>query len=227
MLNQHGSRVLLGNTLMVPVGQSIVYLRPLYVASSSIPQPQLTYVIGVLGQKVVIKSTVAQTLSSLLKTPVIPGGSQGNPVGPAPAPAPVRFPQPCSRTWPRRRADYTARWRRSRPVTRGRTRATSTPCSRRSRRHRTPLAPTATTTTTPTTTTTTTPTTTPSKSTKTKSEDADQHRAQDVDNDLHDLDDFDLGDGGASGAEPSGGVGREMLVTLRRERMGRWDCSTR
>ena len=29
LLDQHGSEVLLGNTLMVPVGQSIVYLRPL------------------------------------------------------------------------------------------------------------------------------------------------------------------------------------------------------
>ncbi len=50
LLDQHGSEVLLGNTLMVPIGQSIVYLRPLYVASSSSPQPQLNYVIGVLGQ---------------------------------------------------------------------------------------------------------------------------------------------------------------------------------
>jgi uncharacterized protein len=83
LLNHDGSQVLLGNTLMVPVGQSIVYLRPLYVASSSSPQPQLTYVIGVLGQKVFIQSTVAQTLSKLLQTPVSSGGSQGNPTGPS------------------------------------------------------------------------------------------------------------------------------------------------
>ena len=51
LLDQHGSEVLLGNTLMVPIGQSIVYLRPLYVASSSSPQPQLNYVIGVLGRR--------------------------------------------------------------------------------------------------------------------------------------------------------------------------------
>jgi uncharacterized membrane protein (UPF0182 family) len=89
LLNHDGSRVLLGNTLMVPVGQSIVYLRPLYVASSSIPQPQLTYVIGVLGQKVVIKSTVAQTLSSLLHTAVSSGGTQGNPTGPSTGPSTV------------------------------------------------------------------------------------------------------------------------------------------
>jgi uncharacterized membrane protein (UPF0182 family) len=81
LLDQHGSQVLLGNTLMVPVGQSILYLRPLYVASSTSPQPQLTYVIGVLGQKVVFKKTVAQTLSTLLQTPVSSGGSQATPTG--------------------------------------------------------------------------------------------------------------------------------------------------
>ncbi len=75
LLDQHGSEVLLGNTLMVPVGQSMLYLRPLYVASTSIPLPQLTYVIGSLGQKVVIESTVSQTLSDLLNTVVSTSGS--------------------------------------------------------------------------------------------------------------------------------------------------------
>ena len=74
LLDQHGSEVLLGNTLMVPIGQSIVYLRPLYVASSSSPQPQLNYVIGVLGQKVVIESTVSTVLSQLLHTQIVPAG---------------------------------------------------------------------------------------------------------------------------------------------------------
>jgi uncharacterized membrane protein (UPF0182 family) len=77
LYDQHGSEVLLGETLMVPVGQSMVYLRPLYVASSSNPLPQLTDVIGVLGQKVVIKSTISQTLSQLLHVPVSTGGSGG------------------------------------------------------------------------------------------------------------------------------------------------------
>ena len=90
LLDQHGSEVLLGNTLMVPVGQSILYLRPLYVASSSSPQPQLTYVIGVLGQKVVIESTVAQTLSSLLHTPVSGGTGTAPSVGTGTVPAAVQ-----------------------------------------------------------------------------------------------------------------------------------------
>jgi uncharacterized membrane protein (UPF0182 family) len=78
LYDQHGSEVLLGNTLMVPVGQSIVYLRPLYVASSSNPLPQLTDVIGVLGQQVVVEPSLSQTLSTLLNTSIAtPGGSSG------------------------------------------------------------------------------------------------------------------------------------------------------
>ncbi len=85
LYDQHGSEVLLGNTLMVPVGQSIIYLRPLYVASSSNPLPQLTDVIGVLGQKVVVKSTLSATLTSLLNVPVsTPGNSSGGGSGTTP-----------------------------------------------------------------------------------------------------------------------------------------------
>jgi uncharacterized membrane protein (UPF0182 family) len=78
LYDQHGSEVLLGNTLVVPVGQSIIYLRPFYVASSTNPLPQLTDVIGVLGQKVVVEPSLSSTLSILLGTSIsTPGGSPG------------------------------------------------------------------------------------------------------------------------------------------------------
>ena len=50
LLDQHGSEVLLGETLMVPIANSMVYLRPLYASPTTNPQPQLQYVVGVLGQ---------------------------------------------------------------------------------------------------------------------------------------------------------------------------------
>jgi uncharacterized membrane protein (UPF0182 family) len=82
LLDQKGSEVLLGNTLMVPVGQSMVYLRPLYVAATTNPQPQLEYVIGVLGKRVVIDSTLAQTLTDVLQTTVsTPSGTGTAPSG--------------------------------------------------------------------------------------------------------------------------------------------------
>ncbi len=48
--------MLLGNILMVPVGNAVIYVRPLYVESSGNPQPELTDVITVLGQNVQIQT---------------------------------------------------------------------------------------------------------------------------------------------------------------------------
>ncbi|MGH8995796.1 MAG: UPF0182 family protein, partial [Acidimicrobiales bacterium] len=77
LLDQHGSSVLLGNILMVPVGNAVVYVRPMYVESSGNPQPELTYVITVLGQDVQIQPTLADSLGKLLRSP-IPTGQTGS-----------------------------------------------------------------------------------------------------------------------------------------------------
>ena len=68
LLNQHGSNVILGNVLPVPVGQSLIYVRPLYVESKTEPQPQLKYVIVVLGQNVRMRATLGAALDALLGT---------------------------------------------------------------------------------------------------------------------------------------------------------------
>jgi uncharacterized protein len=70
LLDQHGSSVLLGNILMVPVDQSILYIRPLYVESSGNPLPQLRDVIAVFGQRVQMKTTLSAALSAALGTSV-------------------------------------------------------------------------------------------------------------------------------------------------------------
>jgi uncharacterized membrane protein (UPF0182 family) len=91
LLDQKGSEVLLGNTLMVPIGQSMVYLRPLYVAATTNPQPQLQYVIGVLGKRVVIDSTLAQAMSDVLQTTVTtPSGTGTNSTSTGTVPAAVQ-----------------------------------------------------------------------------------------------------------------------------------------
>jgi uncharacterized protein len=82
LLDQKGSQVLLGNTLMVPVGDSMVYLRPLYVASTTNPLPQLEYMIGVLGRNVYIESTLSQTLTDLFNTSVSTSTGTGTPTTP-------------------------------------------------------------------------------------------------------------------------------------------------
>jgi uncharacterized membrane protein (UPF0182 family) len=66
LLDQHGSSVLLGNNLTVPLDSSVLYIRPLYVSSTSDPMPQLRYVIAVFNQNVAIATTVDSALSQVL-----------------------------------------------------------------------------------------------------------------------------------------------------------------
>jgi uncharacterized membrane protein (UPF0182 family) len=82
LLNQHGSQVLLGETLMVPIANSMVYLRPLYVAATTNPQPQLEYVIAVLGKTVKIDTSLTSVLSDItaVTLPSANGGSGGGTV---------------------------------------------------------------------------------------------------------------------------------------------------
>ena len=86
LLDQHGSEVLLGETLMVPIADSMVYLRPLYSSPTTNPQPQLQYVVGVLGKNVQIDSSFASVLSDLLSTTVsLPSESGVSSSGTVPA----------------------------------------------------------------------------------------------------------------------------------------------
>jgi len=80
LLDQHGSNVLLGNILMVPLDQSVLYIRPLYVSSSSNPLPQLRYVIAIFNQDVAIAPTISSALSQVLGAS-IPGST--NPTTPS------------------------------------------------------------------------------------------------------------------------------------------------
>ena len=73
-LDQHGSQVLLGNDLLVPLDQSVLYIRPLYVTAESNSLPQLRYVIAVFNQKVVIAPTLAGALSQVFGSEVNTGG---------------------------------------------------------------------------------------------------------------------------------------------------------
>ncbi len=85
LLDQHGSEVLLGETLMVPIANSMVYLRPLYASPTTNPQPQLQYVVGVLGKNVQIDTSLSAVLSDLLQTTVLPSGSGVSSPGTVPA----------------------------------------------------------------------------------------------------------------------------------------------
>jgi uncharacterized membrane protein (UPF0182 family) len=68
LLDQHGSQVLLGNILTVPIENSILYIRPFYVTSSSNPLPQLRDVVAVFGSHVEVSSTLYGAVNAALGT---------------------------------------------------------------------------------------------------------------------------------------------------------------
>ena len=84
LLNQNGSNVLFGNVVMVPIDQSIVYVRPLYVESSRNSLPQLKDIIAVYGTQVSMMPTLSAALAQVFQAPVstaiVP--SSGAPTGP-------------------------------------------------------------------------------------------------------------------------------------------------
>jgi hypothetical protein len=67
LLNTNGSEVLLGNVLTIPVNQSFLYVRPLYVSSkgSGSAVPELKRVIVVYGNQVAYQNTLQDALVQL------------------------------------------------------------------------------------------------------------------------------------------------------------------
>ena len=92
LLNQQGSTVIQGSLQLIPVGNSILYIRPFYVqAAGSSSYPQFRFVVvAYAGQDPVLASTVNDGLAQLFgqapSTP-LPGGGAPTPATPATPPA--------------------------------------------------------------------------------------------------------------------------------------------
>ena len=65
LLNRDGSSVDFGDLLLVPVNQSILYVRPMYVVPESTPVPKLQQVIAVLDESVVMCPQLDEALEAL------------------------------------------------------------------------------------------------------------------------------------------------------------------
>jgi uncharacterized membrane protein (UPF0182 family) len=82
LLNQNGSSVKLGNVLVIPVNDSLLYVQPLYVQSAQNPVPELRKVIVVNGNQAAMQDTLAAALKAL-----VPGSNvqtqEQNPAGPS------------------------------------------------------------------------------------------------------------------------------------------------
>ncbi len=65
LLSTAGSNVRLGNLLLIPIEQSLLYIRPLYIEAEGTPVPQLKKVIVVYGNSVVIKDSLREAIITL------------------------------------------------------------------------------------------------------------------------------------------------------------------
>lgn len=70
LLNQQGSEVVFGNLLLIPIEDSILYVRPLYVqAEGETPVPQLKSIIVAFGGDIEIGDTLLEALSKVFSDP--------------------------------------------------------------------------------------------------------------------------------------------------------------
>ena len=80
--SSEGSRIVRGQLLVIPVGDAIIYVEPLYLQSEGLAFPELKKVILADGSNVVMADSVGEGLAKLLEggaTPdVVPIGSGGD-----------------------------------------------------------------------------------------------------------------------------------------------------
>jgi uncharacterized membrane protein (UPF0182 family) len=68
-----GSRVIRGNLLVVPIGNSLLYVSPLYLRAESGQLPELKRVIAAYGDRVVMEETLPAALAALFNEPLQAG----------------------------------------------------------------------------------------------------------------------------------------------------------
>jgi uncharacterized protein len=90
--NQSGSQVIRGNLIVVPVGDSIVYLEPIYLQSTSSAFPQFTKIVVATSTTVEWADTLQQALDKVIANE--PGASPSPSPSPAPSPSPGVTPTP-------------------------------------------------------------------------------------------------------------------------------------
>jgi hypothetical protein len=81
--NQQGSQVLRGQTLVLPINNSFLYVEPIYIQASQASMPQLKKVALAMGNLLAYADTYEQSLQELIARS---GGAQNVPQGPAAQP---------------------------------------------------------------------------------------------------------------------------------------------
>ncbi len=84
--NQMGSKVVLGNLLVIPVQDSLLYVEPLYIRAENGQLPELQRVIASYSDRVVMGDTLNSTLDALFTTgaaPIAPTIAEVTPSAPS------------------------------------------------------------------------------------------------------------------------------------------------
>lgn len=94
LLNQSGSEVQLGNMLIIPIEDSLLYVRPLYVTSRQTRVPEFKKAIVVQGDRIAMEDTLQAALAKVFgaapatleetRAPANAGGASTPPAPPAP-----------------------------------------------------------------------------------------------------------------------------------------------
>jgi hypothetical protein len=71
--NEQGSHVLQGQTLVLPVGDTFLYMSPIYLQATQARMPQLKKVVLAVGNRLIYADTYEQALAQL-------GGGAGVPI---------------------------------------------------------------------------------------------------------------------------------------------------
>lgn len=65
--NQRGSRVIRGNLIVIPMGNSFLYIEPLYLLAETSELPELKRIIVASGDQISMRETLEEALSALLE----------------------------------------------------------------------------------------------------------------------------------------------------------------
>jgi uncharacterized membrane protein (UPF0182 family) len=92
--NQQGSEVIQGTLMVIPIEESLLYIRPLYLRAQAGRIPELRRVIVAYQSQIVMDSTLDAALARLFgapgaKAPVMTGEAAVTPTAPAPPGAPA------------------------------------------------------------------------------------------------------------------------------------------
>jgi uncharacterized membrane protein (UPF0182 family) len=78
LLGQQGSNLIYGNLILVPINQSLLYVRPVYTEAESTSIPELKKVIVAYEGNVAVKDTLQEALSTLFGNAPDTGEEAGN-----------------------------------------------------------------------------------------------------------------------------------------------------